>query len=116
MTQPVHDALPGDRQVDDRAFAAIISAPELCGVDVGTGHQEGVRRDIRRIASALFCSSTVDASIVSFAKQRTALQWDLTEDVVDVLISARLLARAARLMSDRQILAADLPVGLSDAA
>jgi hypothetical protein len=116
MTQPLHDALPGDRQRDDRAFAAIISAPELRSVDLGPGIQGGTRRDIRRIASALFCSATVDASLVTFAKQRTAQHWNLTEEEIDVQVTAGLIAKAARLMADRHILAAHRLAGLSDAA
>jgi len=116
MIQPLHDALPGDRQRDNRAFTAIISAPELRSVDLGPGIRGGARRDIRRIASALFCSSAVDPSLLTFAKQRTAHYWNLTEDEIDVQVTAGLLAKAARLMADRHILAAYRRAGLSDAA
>jgi len=116
MIQPLHDALPGDRQVDDRAFAAIISAAELHGVDFGLGNLDRARRDIRRIASTLFCSSAVDASLLTFAKQRTAQHWGVTEDEIDVQITAGLIAKAARLMADQHIVAAHRLAGLSDAA
>ena len=115
MIQPLHDALPGDRQVDDRAFAAIISAPELRGVDLGPGNRDA-RRDIRRIASTLFCSSAVDASLVTFAKQRTAEYWGVTEDEIDVQVTAGVIAKATRLMADQHILASHRLAGLSDAA
>ena len=114
--QPLHDALPGDRQLDDRVFAAIISGPELCSVDSGGSNWEGARRDIRRIASTLFCSSAIDASLLTFAKQRTAQHWGVAEDEIDVQITAGLIAKAARLMADQHILAAHRLTGLSDAA
>lgn len=58
------------------------------------------RRDIARIASTLFCSNSIDPSIVSFAKHRTAAHWGLDEDHLDLLIAVRLLDEAARLIVD----------------
>jgi hypothetical protein len=111
MIQPLHEVLPGDRQLDDCAFAVIVSAPELRSI--GSDRREGARRDIRRIASALMCSSAVDPSLVSFAKQRTAEHWAISEDEIDLQITIGLIAKAARLMADQHVLAAhrlaDLP-------
>ena len=107
MIQPLHDALPGDRRRVNREFLAIVSSPDLPPADARLGNPDHPQQDIRRIASMLFCSSTVDPSIVSFAKLRTAQYWGLTEDEVDLRITARLLVKAGRLMRDRQVLAAD---------
>lgn len=107
--QPLHDALPGDRDPVNRTFLSIVSNPKFSAIDAVLGHREGARRDIRRIASTLFCSAEVDPSIVTFAKHRTAQHWGLAEDAVDVLITARLLDKAARLMTDQHIRAADQP-------
>jgi len=114
MIQPLYEALPGNRQLDDRAFSLIVSAPELRSV--GSGHLEGARRDIRRIASALFCSLDADASLVTFAKQRAAKHWGLTEDEIDVQITVGLITKAARLMADRHIAAAHRSIDVRDAA
>ncbi|MEP6559847.1 MAG: hypothetical protein ABJD68_02075 [Nakamurella sp.] len=115
MNQPQHDAMPNGSWTVDRTFEAIISAWEPPAADTvnalkelaDLGHRQGARRDIRRIASTLFCSSAVDPSLVTFAKQRTAQHWGMTEDQVDVQITARLLGKTARLMADRHIWAAD---------
>ena len=64
------------------------------------GNPEGLRRDIRAIASTVFCGTGIDPSVVSFAKRRASLHWGLTEEEVDVLVSARLLRTSAKLMTD----------------
>ena len=92
----------------DRAFNAMVSTSDLRAVDVA-GNREGLRRDIRRIASTLFCSTDIDPSIVTFAIRRTALHWGLTEPEVDVLVTARLLQKTASLIRDLQWLEAEQP-------
>jgi hypothetical protein len=57
----------------DKAFHAMVSTSDLQAVDVA-GNREGLRRDVRRIASTLFCSTDIDPSIVTFAVGRTAEQ------------------------------------------
>jgi len=73
------------------------------------GRSEGQRRDVRRIASTLFCSAEIDPSIVTFAKRRTATFWGLTEEEVDVRVTRRLLQKTASLIVDLQWLATDPP-------
>lgn len=76
---------------------------------------EGLRRDIRRIASTVFCGPGIDPSIVSFAMHRTALHWGLSEDEVDLLVTARLLRKSASLMTDLRWIGADpVPDPLDD--
>ena len=64
--------------------------------------REGRRLDVRRIASALFCTEGIDPSLVTFAKYRTALHWDLDEEAVDVMVTKRLLEKTASLTADLQ--------------
>jgi len=90
----------------DEIFQAMISTPDLRSVD-DVGDREGLRRDVRRIASVLFCSVDIDPSIVTFAKTRAALHWGLTEHDVDALVSARLLEKTASLVRDLLWLGAD---------
>jgi hypothetical protein len=78
-------------------------------IDVATTEHEGQCRDVRRIASTLFCSADIDPSIVTFAKYRTAMFWGLTEEEVDVRVTGRILQKAASLMTDLHWLATDLP-------
>jgi hypothetical protein len=92
----------------DKAFHAMVSTSDLQGVDVA-GNREGLRRDVRRIASTLFCSTDIDPSIVTFAVGRTALHWGLTEHDVDVLVTARLLQKTASLIRDLRWLEAEQP-------
>ena len=66
----------------DEIFQAMVSTPDLRSVD-DAGDREGLRRDVRRIASVLFCSVDIDPSIVTFAKTRAALHWGLPEHDVD---------------------------------
>ena len=92
----------------DEIFQAMVSTPDLRSVD-DAGDREGLRRDVRRIASTLFCSTDIDPSIVAFAIRRTALHWRLTEPEVDVLVTARLLQKSASLLRDLQWLEAEQP-------
>jgi len=90
----------------DEAFQAISSTPAMRWLERAE-HREGQRRDIRRIASTVFCSAEIDPSIVTFAKIRTALHWGLDEVEVDVLVTAQLLQKTASLIVDLQRLAAE---------
>ena len=90
----------------DEIFQAMVSTPDLRSVD-DAGDREGLRRDVRRIASVLFCSVDIDPSIVTFAKTRAALHWGLTEHDVDALVTARLLEKTASLVRDLLWLGAD---------
>jgi hypothetical protein len=92
----------------DRAFNAMVSTSDLRAVDIA-GSREGLRRDVRRIASTLFCSTDIDPSIVTFAIRRTAVHWGLTVQQVDVLVTARLLQKTASLSRDLQWLEAEQP-------
>jgi len=85
----------------DAAFLSIVRAPELRSVDTPVD-REALRRDIRRIASTLFCSAGIDPSLVGFVRRRTALHWNLDEESVDRMITARLLQKAACLITDLQ--------------
>ena len=102
----------------DKAFNAMVSTSDLRAVDV-SGNREGLHRDVRRIASTLFCSTDIDPSIVAFAIRRTTLHWGLTEPEVDVLVTARLLQKTASLIRDLQWLETDQlggpgrPIGLA---
>lgn len=84
--------------VDD-AFQAISATPAMRWLERAEV-RENRRRDIGRIASALFCMDGVDPTLVTFAKYRTALHWDLTEEAVDIMVAARLLEKTASLMAD----------------
>ena len=95
----------------DSLFQAIIAAPELRSVDLA-GDREGLRRDVRRIASTLFCSADIDPSIVSFAKNRSAQHWGLPERDVDAMVTARLLTKTASLIHDLCWLGADQRLGV----
>lgn len=88
-----------DQRRIDAAFLTIVRTPELHGVDLAVDVEEQ-RRDIRRIASTIFCSSDIDPSIVSFAICRTAAHWGMDPGTLDVLVGARLLEKAARLMAE----------------
>ncbi len=88
----------------------MVSTSDLRAVDVA-GNREGLRRDVRRIASTLFCSTDIDPSIVTFAIRRAALHWGLTEQEVDVLVTARLLQKTASLIRDLRWLEAEQPGG-----
>jgi hypothetical protein len=92
----------------DKAFRAMTSTPDMRAVDL-VGSREGLRRDVRRIASTLFCSADIDPSIVTFAVRRAATHWGVTEHDVDVLVSARLLQKAASLIGDLRRLGVEQP-------
>ena len=85
----------------DQVFESISSNPAMRWLERAEV-REGRRRDIRRIASTLFCIDGIDPTLITFAKYRTALHWDLTEEAVDVMVAARLLAKTASLMADLQ--------------
>ena len=82
--------------------------PELHGVDLAVDVEEQ-RRDVRRIASTIFCSSDIDPSLVSFAVRRTADHWGINPEALDVLVGARLLEKAARLMTEMHQVAEPMP-------
>src|SRR6478672_10355223 len=90
------------------AFQAMISTADLRAVDV-VGDREGLRRDVRRIASTLFCSTDIDRSIVTFAIRRTAAHWGLAERDVDAMVTARLLQKTASLIRDLRWLGVEQP-------
>ena len=92
----------------NEAFRTISSTPAMRWLERAEP-REGQRRDIRRIASTLFCTDGLDPSIVTFAKHRTALHWGLDEEAVDVLVSARLLQKTASLMADLEWLGTSFP-------
>lgn len=98
MTSRKLVAVPTDPDYD-RAFDLIVAEPNLRSV-ADAADRECRRRDISRIASTLFCSTGIDPSIVTFAKDRTAAHWGLAEDRVDVLVATRLLEKTARLIVD----------------
>ncbi len=56
--------------------------------------------EVRRIASAVFCSAGIDPTIVAFAVRRTAVHWGRHEDEIDVAVTVALLANAARVMGE----------------
>ena len=85
----------------NEAFETISSTPAMRWLERAEA-REGRRRDIRRIASTLFCIDGIDPTLISFAKYRTALHWDLTEEAVDVMVAARLLEKTVTLMADLQ--------------
>jgi len=89
-------------------FQAMIRTPDLRSVDAA-GDREGLRRDVRRIASTLFCSTDIDPSILTFAKHRAALHWGLPEHDIDAMVTARLLQKAASLIRDLRWLGAEQP-------
>jgi hypothetical protein len=73
----------------DGEFDSIVAALEL-------RHHE----DIRRIASAVFCTIGIEPSVVTFAKRRVALHRQIDEDIVDVGVTASLLEKATRVMAE----------------
>ncbi len=85
----------------DEAFQTISSVPAMRWLERAEV-REGRRRDIRRIASTLFCVEGIDPTLITFAKYRTALHWDLAEETMDVMVAARLLEKTASLMADLQ--------------
>ena len=94
-----HRATAEQRDHYEGMFRSIISTSEMRSLD-DASDREGLRRDVRRIASTLFCSNDIDPSIVTFAKRRAALHWGLPEGDVDVMVTARLLQKAASLIRD----------------
>lgn len=97
-----------DQHDYNEAFHTISSTPAMRWLERAEP-REGRRRDIRRIASTLFCTEALDPSIVTFAKHRTALHWGLAEDAVDILVTARLLEKAASLIADLEWLGTSFP-------
>lgn len=85
----------------NEAFETISSTPAMRWLERAEV-REGRRRDIRRIASTLFCIDGIDPTLITFAKDRTALHWDLSEEVVDIMVAVRLLEKTASLMTDLQ--------------
>src|SRR4051812_10709037 len=85
----------------NKAFATISSTPAMRRLERAEV-REGQRRDIRRIASTLFCLDVIDPTLITFAKYRTALHWDLSEESVDVMVARRLLEKTASLVTDLQ--------------
>ncbi|SRR6478672_10847871 len=92
----------------EESFQAMVCTSEMQAVDAA-GDREGLRRDVRRIASTLFCSTDIDPSIVAFAIGRTALHWGVTEHDIDVLVTSRLLQKTASLIRDLRWLGAEQP-------
>ena len=88
-----------NQQACDRAFDAIVAGLEPFPAR-RLHHGPAGEPDIQRIASAVFCSSRIDPSIVAFAVRRTAKHWGLPEDEIDVAVSVAVLANAARVMRD----------------
>lgn len=85
----------------NEAFETISSTPAMRWLERAEV-REGRRRDIRRIASTLFCIDGIDPTLITFAKDRTALHWDLSEEAVDIMVAVRLLEKTASLMTDLQ--------------
>jgi hypothetical protein len=85
----------------DEAFETISTTPAMRWLERAEV-REGMRVVIRRIASALFCIDGIDPTLISFAKYRAALHWNLTEEAVDVMVAARLLEKTVALMADLQ--------------
>ncbi len=83
----------------NEAFRTISTTPAMRWLERAEV-REGQRLDIRRIASTLFCTDGIDPSLVTFAKYRTAVHWDLDEEAVDILVTIRLLEKTASLMAD----------------
>ena len=83
----------------NEAFRTISTTPAMRWLERAEV-REGQRLDIRRIASTLFCTDGIDPSLVTFAKYRTAVHWDLDEEAVDILVTSRLLEKTASLMAD----------------
>jgi hypothetical protein len=100
----------------DDAFRAISTTPAMRWLERAEV-REARRRDIGRIASALFCMDAIDPTLVTFAKYRTAVHWDLGEEAVDIMVTARLLEKTASLMADLQWLGTGIEaVAVPDAA
>lgn len=83
------------------AFETISSTPAMRWLERAEV-REGRRLDVRRIASALLCVDGIDPTLVTFAKYRTAVHWDLAEETVDIMVAVRLLEKTASLMADLQ--------------
>ena len=88
-----------NQQACDREFDAIVAGLEPFPAR-RLHHGPAGEPDIQRIASAVFCSNSIDPSIVAFAVRRTAVHWGLAEDEIDVGVSVAVLANAARVMRD----------------
>ena len=88
-----------NQQAWDLEFDAIVARLEPSAARLFRYGPTG-EPDIQRIASAVFCSSRIEPSIVAFAVRRTAVHWGLPEDEIDVAVSVAVLANAARVMHD----------------
>ena len=88
-----------NQQACDREFDAIVAGLEPFPAR-RLHHGPAGEPDIQRIASAVFCSNSIDPSIVAFAVHRTALHCGLDEDEIDIAITVALLANAARVMDE----------------
>ena len=88
-----------NQQACDREFDAIVAGLEPFPAR-RLHHGPAGEPDIQRIASAVFCSNSIDPSIVAFAVRRTAKHWGLPDDEIDVAVCVAVLANAARVMRD----------------
>ncbi len=55
------------------------------------------RLDAERIASAAFCGTGLDPTVLSFATLRAAQHWGLAEDEMDLRIATAIVQTASRL-------------------
>ena len=88
-----------NQQACDREVDAIVAGREPFPAR-RLHHGPAGEPDIQRIASAVFCSNSIDPSIVAFAVRRTAKHWGLPDDEIDVAVCVAVLANAARVMRD----------------
>jgi hypothetical protein len=83
----------------DDAFDKLTGTPELTAAAAAVSDREYLRRDVRRVASGLFCADGLDPSVVSFATVRLAVYWGRDREEIDLMITQRLLRTAAAMMA-----------------
>lgn len=70
---------------------------------VGAAGAAAVSSDIRRLASALFCSPDLDPTVITFVKGRIRDHRGVSERELDAALAARLLGTATSLLNDRRL-------------
>ena len=87
-----------DQDGYDDVFRQLTGTPELTAAAAAVSAREHLRRDVRRLASSLFCAADLDASVIAFAKERLAAHWGRREDEIDLMIADHLLWTATHVM------------------
>lgn len=89
-----------DQAAYDATFREMTASPELTAAVAAVSDREHLRRDVRRVASGLFCADRLDPSVVSFATRRLAMHWGRNEEEIELMITGRLLRSLSGLIDE----------------